>query len=84
MNDFAALDALGQAALVRDGRATPVELVEAAIHRIERINPTVNCVVTPLYDQARAVAAGELPDGPFRGVPFLLKDLLARYSGAPL
>jgi amidase len=47
--------------------------VEAAIERIERLNPTLNAVITPMYDLARARATGELPDGPFRGVPFLLK-----------
>jgi amidase len=84
MNDPAALDAVGQAELVRNGDLSPTELVEAAIERIESVNPTLNCVVTPLYEQALASAAGELPDGPFRGVPFLLKDLLASYAGVPL
>src|SRR5207249_2989543 len=58
-----------------------LELVEAAIARIERWNPQLNAVVTPIYDQARAAAQGTLPDGPFAGVPFLLKDLGARYGG---
>jgi amidase len=84
MNDLATLDAVGQADLVREGRVSPQELVEAAIERIERVNPKLNCVVTRLYDDARTNAAGELPLGPFRGVPFLLKDLVARYAGAPL
>jgi amidase len=83
MNDPAALDAVGQAELVRNGHISPTELVEAAIERIERVNPALNCVVARLYDQAREKAAGEVPEGPFRGVPFLLKDLLARYAGAP-
>jgi amidase len=84
MNDLDALDALGQAQLVREGRVSPAELVDAAIERIERVNPKLNCVVTPLYEQAREKAAGELPHGPFRGVPFLLKDLLASYGGVPM
>lgn len=59
----------------------PIELVEAAIERIERINPQLNAVITPMYDLAREAAAGELPEGPFTGVPFLLKDLGIFYAG---
>jgi len=80
-NDLAFLDATAQAELVRRKEVKPIELVEAAIERIERLNPTLNAVVTPMYEQARAAATGELPDGPFAGVPFLLKDLLASYGG---
>jgi amidase len=56
-------------------------LVEAAIERIERVNPQLNAVITPMYEEARASAEGELPQGPFTGVPYLLKDLLAAYAG---
>src|SRR5438128_2634104 len=73
-DEFAALDATAQAELVRRKEVKPIELVEAAIKRIERINPALNAVITPMYDQAREAANGELPDGPFTGVPFLLKD----------
>ena len=83
MSDLASLDATGQAELVRRGEVTPAELVEAAIVRIEKLNPQLNCVITPLFDKARAQAAGSLPDGPFRGVPFLLKDLVAESEGDP-
>jgi amidase len=83
-DDLAFLDATAQAGLVRRGEVSPVELVDAAIERIERLNPTINAVVTPMYEQARAAATGELPDGPFTGVPFLLKDLLACYRGVPM
>ncbi len=75
------LDATAQADLVRRKDVQPIELVEAAIARIERLNPGLNAVVTPMYDQARTAAAGLLPDGPFPGVPFLMKDLLAEYAG---
>jgi amidase len=81
--DLSRLDATAQAALVRSGEATPLELVDAAIERIERVNPDLNAVITPLFDGARAAAAGDLPDGPFRGVPFLLKDLSAHSAGDP-
>jgi amidase len=81
MTELARLDATAQADLVRRGEITPLELVEAAIARIERANPRLNAVVTPMAELARAAARGPLPDGPFRGVPFLLKDLQALYAG---
>jgi amidase len=80
-DEFATFDATAQAELVRRKEVKPIELVEAAIKRIERINPTINAVITPMYELARAAAADALPDGPFTGVPFLLKDLLAAYAG---
>jgi len=73
--DLARLDALGQAELVARGEATSLELVDAAIARIEKVNPQVNAVVTELFDRAREAARGELPKGPFTGVPNLVKDL---------
>src|SRR5438445_3251734 len=81
MNDIAFLDATAQAELVRTRQVKPIELVEAAIERIERLNPQLNAVVTPMYDEARRVANGKLPAGPFTGVPFLMKDLGASYGG---
>jgi amidase len=77
---FASLDAIDQAELVRQRKVKPVELVDAAIERIERINPTINAVVTPMFEQARA-AAKKAIKGPFAGVPFLLKDLGPSYEG---
>ena len=76
------LDATAVAELVREGAASPLELVDDAIARIEKVDPQLNAVITPLFEKARA-AAGSLPDGPFRGVPFLLKDLDAPSSGDP-
>ncbi len=81
MNDIALLDATAQAELVRTKQVKPAELLEAAIERIERVNPQINAVVTPMYDEARRVAEGNLPEGPFTGVPFVLKDLGAGYAG---
>ncbi len=77
-------DALGLAELVRKKEITPGELCEEAIGRIERINPKINAVIRTMFDIARDQAKGKLPDGPFAGVPFLLKDLLASYAGVPL
>src|SRR3990172_4055986 len=84
MDELAFLDATAQADLVRRKQVKPIELVDAAIERIERLNPSLNAVVTPMYDIARGAAAGSLPDGPFSGVPFLLKDLSAAYAGVRL
>ncbi len=81
LDDLAFMDATSQAELVRRREVKPIELVDAAVERIERLNPTINAVVTPMYEQARAAASGVLPDGPFTGVPYLLKDLLAPYAG---
>lgn len=82
-DDLAFLDATAQAELVRSGQASPTELVEAAIARIEAVNPDVNAVVHPRFERAREEAAGDLPDGPFRGVPMLLKDLDGFQAGEP-
>ena len=84
MDELAFLDATAQADLVRRGEVKAGELVEAAIARIERLNPALNAVVTPMYELARAAATGPIPAGPFGGVPFLLKDLMAEYAGVPL
>src|SRR5215510_11072239 len=81
--EYARHDGLGLAALVARGEASPIELVEAAIACIERHNGALNAVVYKAYDEARRAAAGALPDGPFRGVPFLIKDLGRRVAGWP-
>jgi amidase len=84
MTYLARMDATEQAALVRSGEASPVDLAEAAIARIEALNPELNAVIHPLFEKGLEAAKGELPDAPFRGVPFLLKDLFAYSAGDPL
>lgn len=76
-------DAIGLAELVRGGQTTPTELLDTAIERIETLNPVINAVNRKMYDEARASIERGLPDGPFTGVPFLLKDLRAAYEGVP-
>jgi amidase len=78
------LDATAQAELVRTGEVSPAELVDEAIARIERLNPELNAVITPLFESARAAASSGVGDGPFAGVPFLLKDLLCHSGGDPM
>ena len=83
-DSFARLDATGQAELVRSGEVEARELVDAALARIDRLNPELNAVIHRLDDKARAAASsGELPDGPFRGVPFLVKDAVCQTAGDP-
>jgi len=62
------LDATAQAELVREKSVRPIELVEAAIKRIERLNPKLNAVVTLMYDRARAEASVAVAEGPFAAV----------------
>src|ERR1043166_3800439 len=82
--DYEHYDALGLAALVHGGKVTPLELLESAIALVEARNPRINAVVMRLYDYGRKQIADGLPDGPFRGVPFLLKDLTAVLAGVPM
>jgi amidase len=83
-DDLALVDALAQAELVRQGTVSPAELVDAAITRVEKLNPELNAVIHPRFDAARREAAGALPDGPLRGVPIVIKDLDASTAGDPL
>jgi amidase len=80
-DDYEQFDGVGLADLVRRGKVTPTQLLEAAIERVEERNPAINAVVMPLYDHARRAIAAGLPDGPLRGVPFLVKDLTAVVAG---
>ncbi len=82
--DYEQYDATGLADLVRRRQVSPTELLEAAIERVQARNGAVNAVTMPLYDYARAAIAAGLPDGPFTGVPFLMKDLTAAIAGVPM
>jgi amidase len=86
LEELGCLDAMEQAELVRTKQVKPIELVDAAIARIDRLNPELNAVVTTMFQEARAYARDDrnLPNGPFRGVPYLLKDILSAYAGVPL
>ncbi len=76
-------DGLGLAELVRSKEISAHELLDAVLARADAANPALNAIVTRLDDQARAAIAAGLPQGPFTGVPYLLKDLGALYTGAP-
>lgn len=77
------LDATAQAGLVARREITPGELLEACIQRIEKRNPQLNAVIIPLFEKASATVEGDLHAGPFRGVPFVLKDMTAHSAGDP-
>jgi len=83
MQDFSSHDAIGLAQLVRRGDVSVPELVEAAIARVEQLDRRINAVVYRDFDRAREMAAGPLPDGPFTGVPFLVKDFGISVAGWP-
>jgi amidase len=82
--EWEAQDALGIAELVKSGEISPRESVETAIARIEQLNPVLNAVVYKAFDSALEFAARQKPNGPFAGVPYLLKDLNAPAQGLPL
>ena len=83
MTDLAALDATAQAELVRNGDASAAELVDAAVGRIEKLNGELNAVIHPLFDRAHALVRSGVPQGPFSGVPIVIKDLDGTLAGAP-
>ena len=79
------LDATAQSELVASGKVSPLEMVNAAIERVERYDSKLNALTYRWFEAARQLAASNvLPDGPFRGVPYLLKDLYAAEAGKPL
>jgi amidase len=82
--EYESFDAVGLANLVQRGVVSPAELLQAAIERAELWNPAINAINYKMYDHARSTIRNDLPLGPFHGVPFLIKDLLADYAGAPL
>jgi amidase len=82
-SEYFQYDGLGLAELVRAKEITPAELLDEAIARIEAYNPTINAVTYKMYEQARMSLNHDLPEGAFKGVPFLLKDLRSMYAGTP-
>jgi Asp-tRNA(Asn)/Glu-tRNA(Gln) amidotransferase A subunit family amidase len=80
-SDYEHYDAVGLAELVRSNHVTPSALLEAAIERVEARNPALNAIIMKLYDHGRQAIVAGLPDGPLRGVPFLVKDLTSPVAG---
>ena len=80
-NEYNMMDATSLAELVRKKELKPIELIEAAIERVEQLNPKLNAVITPMFEMAIKEAKGKIPQGPFTGVPILLKDIAAEHAG---
>ncbi len=76
-DDYTQFDAIGLAGLVAAREVAAADVLEAAIDAIERLNPELNAVVTPMFDQARS----SIVSGPFAGVPYLVKDLNTNIAG---
>lgn len=83
MPNYGDYDAMGLAALVRRGDVSALELVDEAIQRTEAVNGELNAVITRMFEHARERAQQPLTDGPFAGVPFLMKDFVAEVAGVP-
>lgn len=79
--DYRRYDAIGLAQLVARGEVQASELLEAAIARTDKVNPAINAVVIDHFERARAAVRDGLSQGPFRGVPFMLKDLGVALEG---
>jgi amidase len=83
ITDYADVDATTLAERVKRGDVTASELVETAIAAVEKVNPKLNAMIHKMFDRAREQAKGTLPDGPFRGVPFVVKDLDGYLANEP-
>lgn len=84
LNNYTDYDALGLAQLIKNKDISAAELLDTAIGQAEQENPAINAIITKLYDYGHEQIKQGLPDGPFSGVPFLLKDLLGSLEGTPM
>jgi len=84
LQEYGTFDALGLAALVQSGQVSAAELLDEALARTAAVNPKINAVVHLMDHRARQAIDAGLPDGPLRGVPFLIKDLMTAYAGEPM
>ena len=83
-SEYDQYDALGLAELVKKGEVGPKDLLDEAIRRRDAVNPKINAIIHNMDQLAYDAIDAGLPNGPFQGVPFLLKDLLAAYKGVPM
>ena len=83
-SELSRLDSYGLAEVIRSGDISPVEAVQASVDRIEKLDGELNAVVTERFERALDDAAGDIPDGPFKGVPFILKDLWTSSADEPM
>ena len=83
-SEYRNFDGIGLANLVKNKEVSPLELMEVAIKRANEVNPKINAINFPMFEEGKRLAETDLPDGVFKGVPFLLKDLLGAYKGFPM
>jgi amidase len=83
LRDYRGYDALGLAALIRNRQVTPRELAQCALQAMDQVNNDINAVIARIVDDPDQIDAAAIPDGPFRGVPFLIKDLVIHAAGIP-
>jgi amidase len=76
-------DAVSLAELIAKRQVSAEEVLETAIARAEQVNPAINAIVHKQYERARRAVAAGLPEGPLKGVPFLIKDLGFFETGEP-
>ena len=82
--EYVRYDAMGMAELIRKKEITAGEVLEAAIDRIEKVNPSINAVILKMYDEGKRRLTHLDMTSPLAGVPFLLKDLNLAYKGVLL
>jgi amidase len=83
IKEYADYDGIGLAQLIKSKQISATELAETAIYYIEKLNPQLNAVIYPIYDEALKTTRSPLPKGMFEGVPFLIKDWLTTYAAPP-
>jgi amidase len=83
VSDYMAQDAVGLADLIARREVSASEVLDAAMARLNAVNPTLNAVVRTLESEARSAIAAGLPQGPFSGVPYLIKDITTQMQGVP-
>ena len=83
LEEYQSFDASALAKLVAEREVTPAELLEIALSAVDCIDPSINAIVNIFEGRARSIIADGISEGPFRGVPFVLKDLLADVAGVP-
>ncbi|UCH19692.1 MAG: amidase [Deltaproteobacteria bacterium] len=83
LHEYSKFDGLGLAKLLQQKEVKASELADLALTAIKQLNPEINTVVGHIIEDSNQVDENDLPDGPFKGVPFLVKDLVVHSAGIP-
>lgn len=81
--EYPDFDGLALAALVKQGKIGPDDVIETVFHHLDRLNPSLNAIVRPMRAEAERLVRDGLPRGPFQGVPIVLKDEYLSYANVP-